>query len=140
MKILRLLLSIFLGFGFAAASTAAVTIGTAKGKQRVVQGSRSLFVDIVGPASYLTGGEILTAAQLNELMPEYGGNLGAVAADFAKIEFFESEFDTAARYIIYDRATGKLMYWQGNTQIANATNLSAVTLRCRIEYQIAPTG
>lgn len=135
MKLLMQLFNIFLAIG-------AVSIGTTKAKQRVVAGGRrTVYFDCVGPVSYTTGGEVLTAAQLNELMPDYGGNLAASVADgFAKIEFFESEIDTSARQIVYDRATGKFMYFIAGVQVANAVNLSAVTIRCRIEYAIQPTA
>lgn len=111
----------------------AVTIAIVK---RNVEGAaREVVVDVTGPASYTTGGETLTAAQQAQLFPENGA---PAAADFSKATFFESEVETAnARYCILDKTNNKMMFFAGSTQVANATNLSAVTIRCRVEYGFA---
>jgi hypothetical protein len=108
----------------------AVTIAIVK--RNVEGGAREVVFDITGPASYTTGGEALTAAQQAQLMPEAG--LPA-AADYSKAVFFESEVETAnARYLILDKTNNKMMFFAGSTQVAGATNLSAVVIRGRIEY------
>lgn len=111
----------------------AVTITNVK-KHRESTSYKSSF-DVTGPASYTTGGETLTAAQQAQLFPENGA---PAAADFSKATFFESEVETAnARYCILDKTNNKMMFFAGSTQVANATNLSAVTIRCRVEYGFA---
>lgn len=89
------------------------------------------YIDVTGPASYTTGGETLTAAQVNQMMPKLGG--GLLVTDVTKGQFFESEIDASGRYLVLDRTNQKIMFWAG-TQVAAATNLSAVTIRCRIKY------
>ena len=93
--------------------------------------------DITGPASYTTGGEVLTAAQVNQLLPKLGGS--AVLADTAKIQFFQSESNTTGQNIVLDRANSKLMYFAG-AQVSAATNLSGGTVRVRIFYGQANLG
>lgn len=82
------------------------------------------YVDITGPASYTTGGEALSAADLSKLI-----GTGAVIGD---IDYFGAEVPTTGQTLVLDRTNSKVMYFNGTTQIANATNLSAVTARVRI--------
>src|SRR4051812_17583689 len=83
------------------------------------------YVDITGPASYTTGGEALTAATLTPLVGLRGAIIGA-------IDSFGAKVPTTGQTLVLDRTTSKVMYFNGTTQIANATNLSAVTARARI--------
>ena|SRR5215831_7333988 len=108
----------------------AVTIAIVK---RNVEGqSIEVLADVTGPASYTTGGEALTAAQQTQLFPQQGS---PAAADFTKAVFFESEVEGVnARFLVLDKVNNKMMFWAGSTQVGAATNLSAVTIRCRIEY------
>lgn len=102
--------------------------------ERNVQGDKRIALfDVTGPASYTTGGEALTAAQLNDLMPHYAGALAATDAD--KVKFFSSDSNASDQYMVLDRANDKIMYFTNAGQVANATNLSAVTIKARIEYK-----
>jgi hypothetical protein len=91
-------------------------------------------VDITGPASYTTGGELLTAAQQATLMPELGG---VQALDMSKATMFTSERDSAGRQLVLDKTNNKMMFFAAGAEVPNATNLSAVTIRCRIVYGLA---
>ena len=97
------------------------------GVRRVTQAT------VTGPASYTTGGEALTAAQLNQLMPEFAGVLPATAA--TKVDFFESDRTNTDQYMILDRANSKIMYFTNAGQVAGATNLSAVAIPGRFFYK-----
>lgn len=109
----------------------AVTIAIVK--RTVDGGKRTVVFDVTGPASYTNpGGELLTAAQQGQLMPEAG--LPAAVA-FSAAPFFESEVEPAnLRAVVLDRTNNKMLFTVAGAQVANATNLSAVTIRCRIEY------
>jgi hypothetical protein len=112
----------------------AVTIAIVKRQVRGV--GYEVIADITGPASYTTGGELLTAAQQAALMPELGANQ---ALDMSKAQLFTSERDPAGRMLVLDKTNNKVLSFDAGAQTANATNLSAVTIRCRILYgQIEP--
>lgn len=96
---------------------------------------RKIYVDIVGPASYLTNGEVLTVAQLQALAPEVWAGLQAVPANLNAIVSFQAEPSISGHTVVLDRATLKVKYYNGTTEIANTTNLSAVTVRAEIVYQ-----
>lgn len=135
MKTITTLLNLFLVVG-------AVTLGATK-KRVGAGGRRTVYCDITGPVSYTTNGEAVTSDQLNQILMEFGGGLviTGLPGDFNKIEFFESEVDPATgRFIILDRVNGKLKYYAGAAEVANATNLSALTLKVRFEYLLMPTG
>lgn len=106
-------------------------------KRRPLGNGYEVIADVTGPASYTTGGETLTAAQQAQLMPELGG---AQALDFTKAQFFMAEVEPAnLRSLLLDKANAKMLFTVAGAQVANATNLSAVTIRCRILYaQIEP--
>ena len=98
----------------------AVTITVRK---RIVRGNEQVIVaDITGPASYTTGGEALSQSDLNRLLGRPGGRIG-------EIEIADFEPSTGGHSLVLDRANSKVMYFNGTTQIANATNLSAVVAR-----------
>lgn len=108
----------------------AVTIEEAK---RVVAGNkREVIVDITGPASYTTGGETLTAAQLTSLMPEHGDQ--AAATDVAA---FLSERDASGNQVVLDRANGKVLFFDVDSQAANAADLDAVVVRAVVTYDVS---
>lgn len=109
----------------------AVTISNVR--HNVLGNVRQVTFDVAGPASYTTGGEALTAAQINELMPHYGGRL--LATDSDKVSFFQSDRNASDQYMILDKANDKVMYFTNAGQIAATTNLSAVTLSAKIEYK-----
>lgn len=95
-------------------------------RKRSVQGNaQTTYVDVVGPASYTTGGEALATADLVKLV----GKPGAVIGD---IVLFNDETTNGGHRLFLDRTNSKVMYWNGTTQIANATNLSTFTARVGI--------
>lgn len=98
---------------------------------------RSVIVDMTGPASYTTGGEALTVAQYNALFPETHGNANALPANANNILVFDAEPSTGGHTFVLDRANLKVMAFNGTTQITAATNLSAVTARVAIVYQVS---
>jgi hypothetical protein len=81
--------------------------------------------DVTGDASYPTGGEALAAADLVKILGRNGGAAG-------DIQYMDSEVATGTGIVWQlDRANTKLMAWDGNAEVADTTNLSAVTARCR---------
>ncbi len=95
--------------------------------------SRRVLFDIAGDSSYAAGGEPLSAADLNQLMPEFGG--GLLATDSDKIDYWLSEqaFGGGVSYVL-DRTNDKVLAYDGGTEVAGATNLTAVVSRCVAEY------
>ena len=88
-----------------------------------IEGNRkTVYADVTGPASYTTGGEALSQADLNKLLGTPGAKIGDIA-------LFDAEDSTAGHALVLDRTNSKVMYFNGTTQIANAVNLSAVTAR-----------
>lgn len=109
----------------------AVTIANV---QRNVNGIwRETSFDVTGPASYTTGGEALTAAQINQIMPEYAGRLAATDSD--KAYMFVSDTNLSDQHIVLDKVNDKAMYFTNAGQVGAATNLSAVTIPCLIRYK-----
>jgi len=101
--------------------------------------SRRVHFDIAGDSSYAAGGEALAAADLNLLMPEFGG--GLLATDSDKIDFWISEQDVAGgRSYVLDRVNDKVLAYDGGTEVAGATNLTGVVCRCVAEYNVQPSG
>lgn len=106
----------------------AVTI-TSK-KQVVAGNARITYVDLTGPASYTTGGEALSAADIVKLA---GGKPGAVIADILQ---FDAEPSTGGHSVVLDRTNSKVMFFNGTTQIAATTNLSGVTVRVAVTHSV----
>ena len=96
---------------------------------------RKIYVDITGPASYTTGGEILTVAQLQALAPEIWSGLAALPSNLNAIIHFNAEVPITGQTVILNRATLKVMYFAGAAEAASLANLSAVVARVEIEYQ-----
>lgn len=109
----------------------AVTISNVR--HNVVGNQRQTTFDVTGPASYTTGGESLTAAQINEIMPHYGGRL--LATDSDKVQFFVSDTNLSDQHLILDKVNDKIMYFTNAGQVTAATNLSAVTIPAKIDYK-----
>ena len=100
-------------------------------KGRNVQGrDRVVYADVTGPASYTTGGESVTLAQLQALCP----GLGTVVGDWSKVKFFDSETDASGRRWALDKTNKKLLAFDADSEIPNATNLSAVVIRVRATF------
>lgn len=106
--------------------TLAITGRNVVGNRRVVE------FNVTGDSSYATGGESLTAADVNLLMPEYAGQLAATDSD--KVLLYVSESDSTGRYTSLDKTNDKIMFWAAGAEVAGATNLSAVTIKARAEY------
>src|SRR4029453_1589228 len=105
-------------------------------RKRSVHGSmREVFADIALDATYATGGEALTAGDLNKLMPEFGG--GLLATDSGKIESFASELGATGRRLALDRSTGEIVPLSAGAQATGDQSAATVgTLRCRIAYDV----
>lgn len=96
------------------------------------------YVDITGPASYTTGGEALTAGQVNAILPMLGG--GLAVADLPKVlQFITSEITAGGYEATIDRPNGKVLFFAG-PQVAGAVNLAAVVCRVRLKYGKANIG
>jgi hypothetical protein len=97
--------------------------------------SRETICTFTGDSSYPTGGEAITAAQFAALMPEIGAFTSA-ANGAAAISFFASEVDASGRHLSLDRTNAKILAFDADSEIPAATDLSAVTIRFRIVYQV----
>lgn len=88
-------------------------------------------VSMVGPASYATGGELLSAADFKKLMPRIGG-----APTVADIDAFidESMLGASLYWRTLDRATSKIAVSTPAAQVTAATDLSGDTFRAVIKY------
>lgn len=100
---------------------------------------RKVYVDVTGPASYSALGEILTLAQLQALAPEIWSGLAALPANLNAILKFDAEVPITGHGLTLNRATLKILYFNGIVEIAGAVNLSTVVTRVEISYQ-AVTG
>ena len=90
----------------------ALTLGTI---ERTSEGSHHVtYLDITFDSAYPTGGEALTVGQLG----------------LRSVLFFEAENRKGYNFE-YDRANGKILAFNGTTQVANNADLSAVTTRVR---------
>lgn len=109
----------------------AVTISNIR--HNVVGNVREVTFDVTGPASYTTGGEALTADQLNQLMPQFAGRLAATDSD--KVSFFVSDTNLNDQHLILDKTNDKIMYFTNAGQVGAATNLSAVVIPAKAQYK-----
>jgi hypothetical protein len=76
-----------------------------------------------GPASYTTGGELLTATQIKQLTN------GASSTSLASVAVFDSEVESANfRSLVLDRTNLKVMFVAGATQVTNATDIHLVAI------------
>lgn len=111
----------------------AVTIAVLSEKNRgrnVTGRDRVVYADVTGPASYTTGGESLTLAQLQALCP----GLGKVVGDWSKVKFFRSEASTSNQKWVLDRTNKKLLCFAAGAEASSSANLSAVTMRICVIY------
>jgi hypothetical protein len=107
----------------------AVTIAQVRKSQ---EGSAKVnYVDITGPASYTTGGEALSQSDLNALVGDVGVKIG-------DLNHFDAEVTSGGHTLFLDRTNSKILFWNGTTQIANATNLSTFTSRVRVAKVAKP--
>jgi hypothetical protein len=114
----------------------AVTITNLK---RIAAGNYTRVVGtITGPASYTTGGETLTAAQIATLttVPVSGGNRSTTS--LTSLLTFDSETEPAnLRSIVLDRTNVKVKFVAGSTEVASTTNLSAVSINFEAVTSVA---
>lgn len=112
----------------------ALTISVVK---RTVSGNaRHVYVDVTGDSSYPTGGEAVTAAMEGVIK----GEPTRAAVNLSDwVVFASSETNPAGYRISVDTANDKILFFDVDSEVANATDLSAVTVRCRIDYGF-PTG
>lgn len=95
---------------------------------RGVRGNRKyVTADVTMSASYATNGDTIVAADIAKLLPE--GETLAQLLDFTFINRGAS-----GHSLELDRANSKVKAFNGTTEIANATNLSAVVGRLHAEY------
>src|SRR3954468_22835949 len=92
--------------------------------RRIVAGNSVRVVgSITGPASYTTGGETLSAAQIAVLTD--GDSTTSLSANLT----FDSEVvPTSFRAMVLDRTNKKIMFTTAFAEVAGAVNLSAVTV------------
>lgn len=107
----------------------AVTLSNVK---RVVAGNQKRIVGtITGPASYTTGGEVLTANQIKQLTD------GKSSTVLSTVLAFDSETEPANfRMLVLDRTNLKVLFVAGATQVASTTNLSAVAINFEIVVDV----
>lgn len=104
-------------------------------KRRQIVGTRRITtVDITGSASYATNGDSVVAADLQALLPEY-----KAPTTLNVVDIFLTEPSSAGHEVYFDRANSKVKFFNGTTEIANATNLAAVTVRAQLEYGDGPS-
>lgn len=114
----------------------ALTVALVKDLGPVGAGYEAI-VDITGDASYPTGGEVTARVDLATMCPRLQPGTFAeppVAADAAKITGLASERNVTGHMVSLDRATAKILFWAIAAEVANLTNLSAVTVRARVRY------
>jgi len=111
----------------------AVTLNNVR---RIVSGNSIRIVgSVTGPASYTTGGETLSAAQIRVLTD--GDSTTALTANLS----WDSEVvPTSFRATILDRANKKIMFTTAFAEVASTTNLSAVTINFESIIRTGNTG
>lgn len=95
-------------------------------------GTRRRVVEITFDNSYATGGEAISAGDLvalTDAQPPSGA-----AWSVLDIVRFDAEAGQAGHHVALDRANQKLKAFNGTTEIANATDLSALVVRATVEY------
>lgn len=111
----------------------AVTLNNVR---RIVAGNSVRIVgSVTGPASYTTGGETLSAAQIAALTD--GDSTTVLTSNLS----FDSEVvPSSFRALVLDRTNKKMMFTTAFAEVANATNLSAVTINFESIVKVANQG
>jgi hypothetical protein len=104
--------------------------------RRIVAGNSVRIVgSVTGPASYTTGGETLSAAQISTLTD--GDSTTALTANLT----FDSEVvPTSFRAMVLDRTNKKLLFTTAFAEVASTTNLSAVSINFESIVRTSNTG
>lgn len=115
----------------------AVTLNNVR---RVITGNAVRIVgSVTGPASYTTGGETLTASQIRALTD--GDSTTSLAGTNSGPLAFDSEVEPAnLRALVLDRTNKKMLFTVAGAQVANATNLSAVTINFEAVVRVVNSG
>lgn len=108
--------------------------------RRTVQGNTVRVVgSVTGPASYTTNGETLSAAQIKALT-DGDSTTSLVLANTGPFAF-DSEVEPAnLRALVLDRTNKKIKFTVAGAEVANATNLSAVTISFEALVRVANSG
>lgn len=111
----------------------AVTLNNVR---RVVSGNSVRIVgSVTGPASYTTGGETLSAAQIAALTD--GDSTTALPSNLV----WDSEVEPANfRATVLDRTNKKLKFVTAFAEVASTTNLSAVTVNFEALVRVTNQG
>lgn len=111
----------------------AVTLNNVR---RIVAGNHVRIVgSVTGPASYTTGGETLSAAQISVLTD--GDSTTALTPNLV----WDSEVEpTNFRATVLDRTNKKLKFVTAFAEVASLTNLSAVTINFEAVVKTGNTG
>ena len=96
-------------------------------KKRVEGGRRKVVADITFSNSYATNGDSFVAADIAAITKAL--NVDNAAADLTGVEVLDSESGSDGTTVYLDRANKKLKAFKG-AEVANTTNLSAITIRC----------
>ena len=95
--------------------------------KRVEGGRRKVVADITFSNSYATNGDSFVAADIQAIAEKLG--VVNAAGDLSGVEVLDSEAGSDGTTVYLDRANKKLKAFKG-AEVANTTNLSAITVRC----------
>lgn len=107
-----------------------IAIVTPRGAARPDGGEEVIFADVTFSNSYATGGDSITAADWQKLLPR---DVVAAAAPFplTAFQFVEFELGSAGQTVWCDKTNGKFkLFTSGSTESGNVDQ-SAVTIRGR---------
>lgn len=90
---------------------------------------QAAIVEFTGDSSYPTGGEALDDTELDAITGIADDRNSA-----AEIQFIVSETNVTGHTVSLDRANNKLLYFDADSEVANTTNLSAVTVRALVAW------
>jgi hypothetical protein len=97
-------------------------------KRNVVGAARQVTADITFSNAYATSGDTITAASITALLP-------SASAGLADVTFFECQDTATGQFAIFDATNKKfLLFTVAGVQATNATDQSAVAMRCRFTY------
>lgn len=94
---------------------------------------------VTGPASYTTGGETLTAAQI-KLLTDGDSTTSLTGANSGPFSFDSEVVPTSFRALVLDRTNKKLMFTTAFAEVSAAVNLSAVSINFEAVVRLANTG
>lgn len=92
---------------------------------------------VTGPASYTTGGETLSAAQIKLLTDGDSSTALSASGPYS----FDSEVEPANfRSLVLDRTNKKLLFTAGATQVTSTTDLHLLSIAFEAIVRVANTG